>query len=309
MPTKTIAEPLAEHVGMTVHDPGGANLLDLDRGELIELFKSSGGVLFEGFKPDLSTFEAFTDQFCSKWIPYQGGAYHKRALNPERGGDIYSVNVYTEDERQIPFKIDWHADMAYIKNGPVFIFLYLIHPAATGGETGLCDGVKLYQRMSPSLRKLFETKRIKYSRAYPDGNWQVRFETEDLDEVRRFCALNDMQLRIDHARMELTTDFVTSALRKTRWGGHTAFNNSLLQFLWLESKGREGSSVRFEDDSRIPEDVEQELRGLIGELGVLLQLKERQVLWVDNTRSLHSRMPYQDQARNLAQRLSQSTDW
>jgi hypothetical protein len=40
-----------------------------------------------------------------------------------------------------------------------------------------------------------------------------------------------------------------------------------------------------------------------------LRLKARQVMWVDNTRALHSRTPYQDQARNLAQRLAQSTDW
>jgi alpha-ketoglutarate-dependent taurine dioxygenase len=304
-----IMEPLSERFGVRIHNPGGESLLDLDTSELIELFRTSVAVLFEGYSESLEVFEEFSGRFCSSWLNYAGGAFDKRVANPGRGSDIYSVNKYSTEDRQVTFPLEWHADMSYIKKRPTCLFFYMVQPAESGGESGLCDGALVYQGLSPRTRALFERQRIKYIRTYADGDWQIRFYTDDLDLVQRFCAENDLALSIDRKTSTLKTEYTTSAIRASRWGGHKVFNNSILLVLWQEALGKDNSLVRMEDGSPIPADVVQELKDLIEELKVVVPLKKSQVMWIDNTRALHKRLPFRDPARNLVQRMAGEITW
>jgi alpha-ketoglutarate-dependent taurine dioxygenase len=301
--------PITERFGAVIRCDG-ATLSDLDEKRLIALFKEKGALLFAGFESDLAGFERFSDRFTRDWMSYEGGAHERRVLNPDGDGTIYSVNFYFGKAQQVMFELPVHADMSYIKHSPVCLFFYCVQPAKTGGETAVVDGEAVYAGLGDATRRLFETKRIRYIRKYYEGGWQLRFGTSDLDEVRRFCAHNDMTLAIEESPqgLTLTTEYTVTAVPQTRWGGR-AFRNSILPVVWQEENGKDNSLVRFEDGSPLPPDVVAEVKAVTKANRNLIPLHRTEILWVDNSRVLHGRMTFDDPARDVAIRMAGSVPW
>jgi alpha-ketoglutarate-dependent taurine dioxygenase len=305
-------EPLSESFGSFVKRNGAADLAGLDTAAVIDLFKTRGVLIFRGFDADIAAFERFSDRFTTDWMPYTGGAHERKILNPAGDGTIYSVNFYLGRTQQVMFELPVHADMSYIKHSPVFLFFYCVHPAASGGETAVVDGEAVHRDLSARTRGLLEAQRIVYIRRYPEGDWQTRFGTSDLDEVKRFCDHNDMTLRIEtHApdRRTLTTEYAVTAIPETRWGKRRAFRNSIMPVLWQEENGRDNSLVRFEDGSKFPDDLIAELKTVTRKHRQLVAMRRAEVMMVDNTRVLHGRMTFDDPRRDVAIRMAGGTSW
>ncbi|AHD04739.1 hypothetical protein ERIC1_1c19060 [Paenibacillus larvae subsp. larvae DSM 25719] len=52
-----------------------------------------------------------------------------------------------------------HNEMSYTTNWPLKIWFYAVQTAKKGGETQLADSRKVYERIDPSIRKMFKEKR------------------------------------------------------------------------------------------------------------------------------------------------------
>jgi alpha-ketoglutarate-dependent taurine dioxygenase len=293
---------LSDRFGVVVAGNDGDSLFDIPPTLVVDLCIEHGVVYFTGYDPDLETFEAFTNQHCDDWVGYQGGAYEKRVLNPEKGKDIFSVNQYTPDQKQITYGLDFHSDMSYMKGRPAFLWFYMVQPSQTGGISALCECSQVLAELSEPTRRLFESQKIKYIREYPDGNWQVRFQTSNLGEVQDFCDKNDLRLIVKDGGKLLITEYVVSAIRESKWSGRKGFSNSILPVVDQEAAGKTGSLVRLEDDSHIPPDVINEIKRVTRKVAVMVPMKKHEIMWIDNTRMLHGRTPFDDPNRNLAVR-------
>jgi len=303
-----VAHPIAGDFGVSIDRSHNPDLLGLDMEEVFDLCRTRGVVLFSGYDLDIEAFQEFTNRFSLDWMSYEGGAHERKILNPQGDGTIYSVNFYLGQKKQLTFELPLHADMSYLKHSPVILFFYSVMPARTGGQTMLCDGLQIYRELSEPTRRLFRSKRIKYIRKYPPGNWQGRFGTEDLEEVKAFCQKNELKLSIDGTGT-LTTEYLVSAVPQSRWGGHTVFRNSILPVVRQEEVGKDDSLVRFEDGSPLPREVIEELREVTRRLTVLLPLKLHEFLFVDNSRVLHGRKAFDDPEREVAIRMCGSVTW
>ena len=62
MPTITLPEPGRPYV--LIEASGERGILDLDRSELIALYKARGALLLRGFGADVPQFQRFARQFC-----------------------------------------------------------------------------------------------------------------------------------------------------------------------------------------------------------------------------------------------------
>jgi alpha-ketoglutarate-dependent taurine dioxygenase len=302
-------EPLTPEFGVKVVNTGDGSVFDLPRDGLIKACKASGVVYFEGFNLSLPDFEQFTNTLCHDWLPYQGGAHERVILNPDSDGTIYSVAFYLGQKEQLKFELPLHCDMSYIKHSPVALFFYSVHPAADRGETTICDGAAVYDQLQPSTREALHKQRIKYIRFYPEGNWQGRFGTDDLDEVRDFCDLNELELTIDSDTGTLKTVYTVSAVPESRWGGRPVFRNSILPVVWQEEIGKTNSLVRFEDGSPLPPEVIQDIKSVTSRLVYLAGMKKGDFMFVDNTRILHGRKQFDDPKREVAIRMVRDLDW
>ncbi|HZZ72908.1 MAG TPA: TauD/TfdA family dioxygenase [Pirellulales bacterium] len=302
-------EPVSADFGLTIRNRGGASPFDLPREKMQEAFRTQGVVFFQGFQLAMAEFERFSNLYCTDWMTYQGGAHERQVLNPSSDQTVYSVNFYLGQKEQLKFELPLHCDMSYLKISPVALFFFCVRPSATRGETMLCDGAAVYQQLQPSTRAKLHAQRINYIRKYPDGNWQVRFGTSDLDEVRAFCRQNELELRVDEQSGTLTTEYKVSAVPLSHWGQTPVFRNSILPVVWQEEAGKDNSLVRFEDGSPLPPDVIQDIKATTARLVQLIPMQTGDFMFVDNTRLLHGRKGFDDPQREVAIRMAGSLDF
>ncbi len=307
--TQLKSQPLTPDFGVKFTSTGDASVFDLPRNAIVDACKTSGVAYFEGFNLSLSDFEKFSDTLCNDWLPYQGGAHERVILNPESDGTIYSVAFYLGQKEQLKFELPLHCDMSYIKHSPVALFFYSVHPAADRGETTLCDGAAVYDQLQQSTRDALHKQRIQYIRFYPEGNWQGRFGTSDLNEVRDFCDLNELELTIDESTGTLRTVYTVSAVPESRWGDRPVFRNSILPVVWQEEIGKTNSLVRFEDGSHLPPEVIQDIKAVTSRLTYLAGMNTGDFMFVDNTRILHGRKQFDDPKREVAIRMVRDLEW
>ncbi len=305
----SVAQPLTDEFGLVYQAASGQNPFDISRDEIIEACKTSGAVYFQGFNFTMEQFETFTNQYCHDWQTYQGGAHERQVLNPGGDKSVYSVNFYLGQKQQLTFELPLHCDMSYIKISPPALYFYCVQPAESHGETMLCDGAAVYKQLSPAAREALQAKRIKYIRKYPHAEWQGRFGTTDLAEIRAFCAKNDLDLKHDEATNTLYTEFAVSAVPHARWLDQPVFRNSILPVVKQEETGRDASLVRFEDGSPLSPELIAEIREVTTRLTKLVPMAQGDFMFVDNTRVLHGRKQFSDPRREVAIRMARSLDW
>ncbi|HEY9740470.1 MAG TPA: TauD/TfdA family dioxygenase [Coleofasciculaceae cyanobacterium] len=303
--------PISEEFGTRIVAADKSNIFAIDQENIRTLFKKSGVLLFRNFDINTDKFEQFTNLFGTEFMHYIGGAQVRKIINKNGDQTISSVNFYTDSDKQQKrtFKLPLHGEMFYTKSRPTLLWFYCVAPPLKDGETTVCDGVQVYQELSEATKNLFKTKRIKYIRHYANGEWQGRFQTDDLSELAKFCQESDLHLKIDKDTQAITTEYVYPAIVKTRWGGQEAFLNSILIVEWQEAAGKTDSIVRLEDNSRIPDDVLLELQEVTERLTYLISWQRGDILMIDNTRMLHGRRAFSDQQRELYTRMCRSVPW
>jgi alpha-ketoglutarate-dependent taurine dioxygenase len=288
--------PLFETFGSTVL--ATTKELCLDSEEVIEKFNTSSLLLFRGFEVNTADFKNFTELFSTNFVSYVGGAYTREMIN----GDKTLLSVTGGKEA---FPVPLHGEMYYRKHRPDLLWFYCATPALKDGETTVCDGIEIYNKLSDATQKLFQEQRIKYTRTYPTGVWQKIYQTDDLSQVEAVCQDNDMQL--ETTSENITTHYLTSAIQPSRCGKYQVFINNILPVVAQEITGRNSSLVRFEDNSKIPESVINEIKDITEQLIHLVAWKTGDILMIDNTRLMHGRRTFADNQRDIYVRLAQAS--
>ncbi len=207
-------QPLCDTVGTLIESDDRASILSLDTEETKDLFRKHGALLFRNFDIDVSTFEAFTNRYSSDYMDNKGSGSVRETINKKGDGTIQSVSYSHGRNSQLSFGLPLHADRSYIADQPELMWFYCVRPAESEGETTICDGVRVCEEFSPATRELFMSTDIKYLRHYPDGDWQLLYQTDDEDEVRRLCRLNDLSMELSVDRT-LHTVYATRAITRT----------------------------------------------------------------------------------------------
>ena len=284
-----------DELGTLILASGKVDIFELDKTEVINSFNFSSLVLFRGFDINTEKFKKFTELLSTNFMPFVGGFYSRKKIN----GDETLLSVTypdgSEDHRVIPL----HGEMHYKKKKPTLLWFYCANPALKGGETTVCDGVQIYNNLNSSTQKLFEEKRLKYIQNYPDGKWQQIYGTDDLMVVKQVCEENHVHLIVNKDK-SITTEYVCSAIIKSKCGQHRVFINNILTAVYYEHPD---AFVLFEDGTKIPETVIREVQEIAAKLTYPIEWQKHDVLMVDNTRLLHGRKAFYDNQRDIYIRL------
>jgi alpha-ketoglutarate-dependent taurine dioxygenase len=302
--------PFSPHVGSLVKASENAPLEQLPLAEIQDALKRTGAVFFHGFGATLDDFERFTNAFSDDYMDNTGSGSYRATAEKANDGTIQNVAYNYGRKTQLTFGLPLHADRSYVKSQPELIWFLCARPAAEKGLTFVCDGVKILEELSPRTREVFEAKRLKYVRNYPQEEWQVTFRTKDLEEVRVYCAENDLELD-PHLDGSISTAYYKSAIvDRTRFGSARAFVNSILIQHWQEkSLGRRNALVRLEDGSQIPDDAIDEVKAVSAKLTANLPWTSGDFVMVDNTRLMHGREEFADPDREVYVRMCRSVTW
>jgi alpha-ketoglutarate-dependent taurine dioxygenase len=241
---------LSEPFGSTLEGSPQEKVASVDPNLVKDLIRTRGVVMFTGFETSMSEFDQFIRQFGDQFMKQQGGGAVRRKIS---GDDtLLSTRYDYGRDKQDTFGLALHGETYYSDKRPALLWFFCEKPAATDGETTICDGAQIYEAMSEESKELLAKKKLKYIRRYRDGEWQLRYETDDIDSVIECCRNYGLKAHVEDDRT-LVTEYVHPAVIKSRWGNHSVYINSALLVVWQEDElGRDTSIVRLEDGSKLP---------------------------------------------------------
>lgn len=281
-------QSISERIGQQIINSDNKNILEISKEEIVSLFKTYGVLLFRGFTTDTNIFREFTNLFSTDFLDYAGGAFNRKVINGDN--TILSVNDYQ-------FDIKLHGEMYYQKKMPLMLWFFCAHPASEHGETTVCDGRQFFEALSVELKSLFMNKKLKFTVQMNKEEWQKKYKTEDLNELKKNCYQNYTNLYI-YPNESIRIEYVCPAIIPSRCGKYQVFINSLLPTMQLNPQ-----ILKFEDDSEIPAEVMVELNEIAEALTTNIAWQKGDILMVDNTRIMHGRRAFTDAKRDIYIRL------
>jgi alpha-ketoglutarate-dependent taurine dioxygenase len=165
-----------------------------------------GGLLLRNFNINsLSEFNRMVQSFSPELLDY----VYRSTPRTKLGGKIYTATEYPAD-RVIPL----HNENAYSKSWPKKIFFFSAIVAPEGGETPIANSRNVYKRIDPEIRDKFEKHGVMYTRNYSKGidlSWQEVFQTEEREDVEKYCREHDIEFQWKEGTPELTTKQICQA--------------------------------------------------------------------------------------------------
>lgn len=280
---------LPNGVGVMVTATAGQSLADLDAGYVIGLLRDNGAIMFRGFGADRPMFEAFTRQFASEFIlPMMRVARPK----VDGGADAKTAHVDVGSHA-----MGLHQELSFTPVRPEAIWLWCEKTAGSGGETTIADGTRIFERLSDAHRKLFASRRLKFSFGGTVEGVAELFKVP-VEELHATLASHAPALTYTQDGNALSFTYLTPALQKTKFGGATTFANFLLFSQTSAACGhpeakRVMGMLAFEDGEPIPPALVDELTAIAEPLTYPIKWQAGDLVLIDNTRMMHGRRGFE----------------
>ncbi|MEH2242193.1 TauD/TfdA family dioxygenase [Nostoc sp.] len=284
----TKIQPISDGIGKEIINLDHVSILELDKEQIISLFKSDGILLFRRFNVDTDTFKEFTNFLSRDFINYAGGAFRRRVINGDQ--TLLSVNDFKSE-------IKLHGEMYYQQTIPLMLWFFCANPPLEDGETTVCDGRQFFHEISSSTKELFNKKKLKFTVSISKEEWQKKYQTDNLNTLEEICQNNNTHLTVNDDK-SILIEYICPAIIHSRCGKHQVFINSLLPTKQFISK-----ILKFEDNSEIPDEVVSELNEIAEKITTEISWQKGDILMIDNTRILHGRRAFADDQRDIYIRL------
>lgn len=273
--TAAVLRELIEHGAVVVRDPAGT------RAEFVE----------------------FTDELMES-LPHHSIATKEREVVTAES-NLATVNKGMDD-------IPLHRESSFLPIQPDVLAFYCEHPSAAGGQTTLCNGVRLLAELPEDVRAFVEDEVFIWQFRMPFERWSIAFGTdsEEMASQRigqlmtRFAPLATYDYRFDDGYLDGT--YRSPLVLPTFWGRRDAFANSLLQYYYRQPGplvARHLHHATISGGRRFPADVLAVIRdcaeGLISEMS----WQAGDAMLVDNSHVMHGRRSVGDTARRVLVRL------
>lgn len=281
--------------GLLVQTQTGAKLADLERDLVVRLFKEHGALLFRGFAPSMEEFEDFTKRFADQFLfsPSHAPKYGR----PE-------THAAAEGNEGIPL----HTERAWAPAKPDIIYFYCLRPADQGGETILCDAVRLLQSLPDDCKARLQDLKLHFRLHIPKdalGRVMAGGQKSPLDRLRpgqTVSANMDGEVAI--------IDYIFPCIGTTKYQQQDALADYPFPYLTPVENGgirHETISLALEGGAQFPADLFEQLQGAAKACTFGVQWEAQDLLMVDNTWYMHGRPPFPlsdgEVRRELATRL------
>lgn len=277
-----------------LHASRGRRLLDVAPDEVTGSLARAGALLLRGFAFEDADFSTLTRRFSDTFF-----THGKRKVML----DEQTIEVVPGNQRVAP-----HQELGYLPFRPDYLWLLCRTPAREGGRTQVLPADRLFAELTPSTQRLFETTEIVYLHRWHEAMWQGYWPHLDLEAVQTDLRGRDgVTVHADSEPTALRFDYRTSALRRGP-GGEPLFLNSILNMLDVMRKGDATAVVALASGRPVPPEVIEELEAVAARVSVPVEWEPRDVLVVDNHRSLHAREMFSG-PRDVLVRIGARADW
>ena len=290
MKTNTISS-LFNGGGLIIYKSKNNDFCDLHYREIVSLFEKYGIILFRGFELNEDEITRFTDMYTEA---YSGDALRRKTRFDNK--KIRDVDYGFS-------RVDLHSEASFAPAWPELIWLYCNIPPKTGGETILCDGIKLWDSLSVETKKFFLAEQIYYDLKIPvmkkrNKNTKKSWLVPVVGAGNGFVSHKDGCLNIVQKRY---------AVQESRIMGKFAFANHL--FIELDSEPQLLSRT-LSNNRDIPDSIYREIKDKSVFFTFDHIWEKNDFLMLDNKRFLHGRKSLnQDDLRDIVIIQSQSANF
>lgn len=281
-------EALGTSTGKILYNSNCQNILDLSIAETMELFKSSGVILFRGFGVTPKQMKDFSEQFSGKHII----DFTKISID----NDIFVNFVDGGMDSLIP-----HSENSCFPFRPDVIWFCCTVPAEQEGETLFWDGVRVWEELSQESKELFLSKQLKFSfNNVPVDKLKgfIGSHTNTIDDMKRILdSLDGVSYQFNDDKT-VSVEYTCSAVVKNKYSHQNAFANHF----WVYQKKTE--EAIFEDGSRASNQVADEIETIFDKLTEKIPWQAGDLVMMDNSRFLHGRRAFKDNRRQVFTTLS-----
>jgi len=283
-------------------DTGGRRLLEwaAEEAEAIEqVVQQNGALLLRGLPVHSS--KQFGDVlsllFGGELLDYA----YRSTPRTELRGKVYTATEYHADQA-----IPQHNENAYANSWAMRIGFLCLLPSEQGGARPIGDSRRVYQLIPAEIRERFERHGVMYVRNYSDVDlpWQEVFQTEDKDEVERYCAANGIRCewRPDNGLRTVQVNPASAVHPVT--GEKVWFNQAhLFHVSSLQPEVRSSlvaalgedelpRNTFYGDGSPIEEEVLDQIRAVYDRTTLAFPWQQGDLLLLDNMLFTHGRQPY-----------------
>jgi alpha-ketoglutarate-dependent taurine dioxygenase len=137
MNASTIAvDPPTSERPLTLVAGNGGSPLDVSADTVEQLFKAHGAILLRGFSADVATFRTFAERFCVTSVFNESPG--REEIDSE--SQIQTVNLGSD-------VFPLHPELSREPWRPDACLFFCLVPPENGGETTVCDGITIVERM------------------------------------------------------------------------------------------------------------------------------------------------------------------
>ncbi|MEH0982518.1 TauD/TfdA family dioxygenase [Micromonospora sp. CPCC 205556] len=296
-----VTDPAAAGLPVTIENDGTplVELVETRRAELRAALVAHGALLLRGFDVGgVDGFDRVVRALAGEPLTYTERSSPRSTIK----GRVYTSTDYPADE-----EIFLHNENSYQASWPLTLFFHCVRPPTSLGATPLADVRRVYREIDPAVRVEFERRRWMLVRNFHGDfgtSWRQVFDTDDRDEVARYCAANGIEAQWV-GRDGLRTRSVRDAVHHRpgsdvpSWFNHATFFHVStlakdLQEALLAMFGEEGlpTNTYYGDGEPIPTDVMDHLRAAYRAATVRFDYRADDVLVVDNMTVAHGREPF-----------------
>ncbi|WP_217606657.1 TauD/TfdA family dioxygenase [Chitinophaga sp. GbtcB8] len=190
------------------------------------LYQQDRVLLFKGFSPfkerkDLSEIVGLVSD--SKALQYaEPSTPRTKVLD-----DIYTSTEYPKEQQ-----IAQHNEHSYSDFWPKKLFFYCEQPAASGGQTPICDSAEVYKLIPEEISRRFESKGgVMYVRNFTeemDIRWQDFFNTNDKRAAEEYCEARKMGYKWQDDEKLMIYQVSQAVLTEKTFGRKVWFNQAHL---------------------------------------------------------------------------------
>ena len=270
MKTEIISN-LFESGGLIIHESSEKSIFNFEYAEIITLFEKYGTILFRGFELNANMLTEFTDIYTEK---YSGDALRRE------------IRFNNKNIRNVDYghsEVLLHSEASFTPSFPEIIWLYCNVPASIGGESTLCDGVRLWKMLSSELKGFFLSEQIQYELKIPVMNKKRNnvkkrpWLSQSIGAGTGYIDYSDGCLYVYQRRY---------AVQRSRIRDKYAFANHL--FVHLDSEPQLLSRT-LSDGSQIPDNIYEEIKTQSEKIIYEHIWEKNDLLMVDNKRFMHGR--------------------
>jgi alpha-ketoglutarate-dependent taurine dioxygenase len=271
-----VRNPVAEPPYVTLSaEKAGDSLLSVDASLVRALYIEHGALLFRGFAWDVEVFRAVTDRFCSNYVWNDSGG--RKIITADRR--IQTVNLGVA-----PFPL--HPELARLPWRPDVAWFGCVVAPREGGETLVCDGIRIVEGLADGLRRELGHRRLLYKREMGPGELEFWFGLAEPNDQMLAHPREGCPFKYSREAGKIFGSFTYPVLHKPMFSEKRAFANFLL---FARFGMRVYDFPLFEDGSQIPDEICNEIKKVGDRLSTRVAWQKDDLLMIDNTRFMHGR--------------------